>query len=457
MVVDVDVFERVAEEALANGTPNAAAAAAAHYGGTLLPEDLYETWAENRREHLRLRYRELLRLAGRWEDLLVEDPADEDAHVALMTQHVEAGDHRAALRQFERMDAALRRELGVGPGQRALAVRDRILAAFPDYHVESGQASLVGRSGELEQFERLLADAGRGGGRTVLVSGPPGVGKSAQLEWVSRRAERVGWRVGQGVAAAVEGAWPYAPVLDALADLCRRHPTLLDGLGDTYRREIERALAGAELTWSGEGTHQRLFVAAAELLRLAASGTGLLLAVDDMHEADEASLRLLHYLARGISGERALIVVGHREGGRRVEQIKGSLLRRNLAIHVPLRPLDRQGTDDLVRMHTADVSTPTLDHIWEVSGGLPFAVVEMARAPAPATVRTLGALGLSRLAVRTREALQRVAVIGISFDTDQFVALVRVARAGGLRSVGRRAGRARRRTHGIGLPVPASH
>ena len=423
VVVDVDVFERVAEEALANGTPSAAAAAAARYGGTLFPEDLYETWAENRREHLRLRYRELLRLAGRWEDLLVEDPADEDAHVALMTQHVEAGDHRAALRQFERMDAALRRELGVGPGQRALAVRDQILAAIPEYHVESGQASLVGRSGELEQFERLLADAGRGGGRTVLVSGPPGVGKSAQLEWVSRRAERVGWRVGQGVAAAVEGAWPYAPVLDALADLCRRHPTLLDGLGDTYRQEIERALAGAELTWSGEGTHQRLFVAAAELLRLAASGTGLLLAVDDMHEADEASLRLLHYLARGISGERALIVVGHREGGRRVEQIKGSLLRRNLAIHVPLRPLDRQGTDDLVRMHTADVSTTTLDHIWEVSGGLPFAVVEMARAPATATVRTLGALGLSRLAVRTREALQRVAVIGISFDTDQFVAL----------------------------------
>jgi DNA-binding SARP family transcriptional activator/tetratricopeptide (TPR) repeat protein len=423
VVVDVDVFERVAEEALAKGTPSAAAAAAARYGGTLLPGDLYETWAENRREHLRLRYQELLRLAGRWEDLLVEEPADEDAHVALMTQHVEAGDHRAALRQFERMDAALRRELGVGPGQRALAVRDQILAAIPEYHVESGQASLVGRRGELEQFERLLADAGRGRGRTVLVSGPPGVGKSAQIEWVSRRAQRVGWRVGQGVAAAVEGAWPYAPVLDALADLCRRHPTLLDGLSDTYRREIERALAGAELTWSGEGTHQRLFVAAAELLRLAASGTGLLLAVDDMHEADEASLRLLHYLARGISGERALIVVGHREGGRRVEQIRGSLLRRNLAIHVPLRPLDRQGTDDLVRLHTADVSTTTLDHIWEVSGGLPFAVVEMARAPASATVRTLGALGLSRLAVRTREALQRVAVIGISFDTDQFVAL----------------------------------
>src|ERR687897_2616496 len=82
VVVDVDVFERAAEEALANGTPAAAAAAAEHYGGTLLPDDLYEDWADNRRERLRSRYRELLRQARRWEKLLADDPADEYAHVA---------------------------------------------------------------------------------------------------------------------------------------------------------------------------------------------------------------------------------------------------------------------------------------------------------------------------------------------------------------------------------------
>jgi DNA-binding SARP family transcriptional activator len=55
VVVDVDVFERVAEEALAARTPASAAAALERYGGTLLPEDLYETWAESRREQLRSR------------------------------------------------------------------------------------------------------------------------------------------------------------------------------------------------------------------------------------------------------------------------------------------------------------------------------------------------------------------------------------------------------------------
>ena len=100
-------------------------------GGFLLPDDKYEGWTENRREHVRLRYHDLLRAAERWDALLAEEPADEDAHVALMQQRLEAGDHRAALRQFERMDAALRRELGVGPGRQALAMRDRILAETP--------------------------------------------------------------------------------------------------------------------------------------------------------------------------------------------------------------------------------------------------------------------------------------------------------------------------------------
>src|SRR4029077_7874077 len=120
------------------------------------------------------------------------------------------------------------------------------------------------------------------------------------------------FRVGHGTSAPVEGAWPYAPVVEALADLCRRHPTLLDGLADHHRDEIDRALTGAEIEWNGASSHQRLFVAAAELVRLAAATHGLLLTIDDLHDADDASLRLLHFLARSSRNDRVCILLTHR-------------------------------------------------------------------------------------------------------------------------------------------------
>src|SRR6185295_9002814 len=131
----------------------------------------------------------------------------------------------------------------------------------------------------LDRVDRLITTASAGQGGTLFVAGPAGIGKTAVLRWLDRRAHDRGLRVGVGTAAAIEGAWPFAPVLEALADLCRRHPALLDGLPDEYRAEIEGALGGTSPEWSGESGHQRLFVSAAELLRLASSGSGAVLVV----------------------------------------------------------------------------------------------------------------------------------------------------------------------------------
>ena len=50
------------------------------------------------------------------------------------------------------------------------------------------------------------------------------MGKSSLLAAIAARAKELSFRVGHGTSAPVEGAWPYAPVVEALADLCRRHP-----------------------------------------------------------------------------------------------------------------------------------------------------------------------------------------------------------------------------------------
>ena len=256
--------------------------------------------------------------------------------------------------------------------------------------------------------------------------GAPGTGKTALVTAVLARARRRHMRTGLGVAATVEAPWPYAPVLEALADLCRRHPALLDGLQDSFREEIERALSGRDLTWSGGGGHQRLYVAVVELMRLAAAGEGAVLVVDDAHSADPESLRLLHYLSRATANDAVLVVLAHRPRPAPAELVT---LRRAAGARgrgdvLSLGALSRDDTAVLVRRVLPDADDGLVQHVWDVSRGSPLAVTELAHAAGTATGEvSLSRLWLHALPRTVLEALRTVAVLGTTFDTDEFVAV----------------------------------
>jgi DNA-binding SARP family transcriptional activator len=422
--IDAEAFRQVAESALAAGDPNAAGRAADRYPGELLPEDPYEPWAAEERDRLRLLYLNVLRLAERWEALAAADPGDEQAHLALIRRLADGGDRRAAMRQFERLERGLRRELGMTPSPAALRLRDELLPADGPAARRPAPTPLVGRDAERARIARVLDGVRTGRGRVLFVGGASGVGKTALLGWMEAAATAQRMRVGRGVSARIEGDWPYTPVLEALADLCRRHPTLLDGLDDTFRDEIERALSGQQFSWDGQGAHQRLFVAAAELLRLAAAGAGALLVIDDAHHADDASLRLLHYLARSTVSERILIAVGHQPVvGGTLADVRRTLLERRNATALDLGPLPAEEAAALARRYHPDADGAVLDAIYQASGGLPFAVVELARtvsADRSTPSRTLLPTGLPEPALR---ALSTAAILGSAFDTDEFTVL----------------------------------
>lgn len=430
ITVDAVEFRRTAEAALAGRNAEAAAAALDLYTGILLPDDVYEPWAQDHRESLEQLHRELLRLTGRWEELLDADPADEQAHLALARSHADRGDLRAAMRQLERLELTLRRELGTAPGVEAESLRAELAAgadgaagdaaAYKTPPAGGEQRRLVGRRavGDLLRERLTTAQGGRGG--AILVTGPPGVGKSSVLDLSETLARRAGWRTARGTASAVEGPWPYAPVLEALGDLCRRHPALLDGLDDRYREELDRALSESQVKWSGESAHQRLFVAAAELLRLGAAGRGLLLVVDDIHEADEASLRLLHYLARCAVTDQVLVVLAHRSAhNAALEEVHSSLVARGIGSRIEIAPLPESATLRLLHERFPELDEATQQQIWAVSGGLPFTALELGSAAAtgrePAAIASLPPDAL--------RALQRAALLGLSFTTDEFLAV----------------------------------
>ncbi len=421
--VDVDEFRDAARAAVAQGTAAAAQSALSGHDGQLLPEDVYEPWAEEARDSLRGMRVDLLRRAGRWDDVLAEDPTDEVAHLALVAGHMERGDTRAALRQFERLDHALQRELGTTPSPDAERLRARL-------HAMSGRAQktgqepaqgvrLVGRRDVGDQVRAAMVRADEGRGTTLLFAGPPGVGKSAVLGLSEALARRRDWRTGRGTASAVEGPWPYAPVLEAFGELCRKHPALLDGLDDRFRVEIERALSGRDVNWTGESSHQRLFVAVAELMRLAATGHGLLLLVDDLQDADEASLRLLHYLSRCAVTEPVVIAVAHRpQVSETAQEVADSLVRRGAGSRIELAPLDQATTRRLLADRFPDLSSGQVEEIYELSGGLPFSALELAT-----NAGKEGAVMVPALPLGASETLQRLALLGSAFTTDELLAL----------------------------------
>lgn len=173
VLVDIDAvrFERDARAALDAGGVTTADDVLDRYGATLLPADPYAEWAGDTRERLGALREELMRQARRWRMILDKDPLDEQSHVSLMRELARAGDTHAALRQYERMDRTLRRELGVAPGPEALALRRKLIRGLED----AGPISPA-ELGRLEQEIRFcrtpdgitLAYAGSGDGPPLV-------------------------------------------------------------------------------------------------------------------------------------------------------------------------------------------------------------------------------------------------------------------------------------------------
>jgi DNA-binding SARP family transcriptional activator len=159
--IDLERFERDAEAALASGDAAACARTAARYAD-VLPADRYEPWAADARARTRTRYVALLKRAGAWEQVLELDPTDEGAHRALMMRHLQAGERREAIRQFERLRDALREHIGVGPDPTTVSLYEKVLAMEghePPTPVERAAALLA--HGLVAWGRRDLADAER--------------------------------------------------------------------------------------------------------------------------------------------------------------------------------------------------------------------------------------------------------------------------------------------------------
>jgi tetratricopeptide (TPR) repeat protein len=269
------------------------------------------------------------------------------------------------------------------------------------------QPRFVGRQREFD----LLAghfNALDKGGKVVFLCGEAGVGKSRLVEEVGAYAERNGGRFIHGNCFFEHALGSYMPFLDALGNLFSKTQ---NGLSDDERRTLARLLArespelailaeqsgttarelraGFTATFGSEedseARRQRLFDTVFNLLATAAASQPLVIALEDMHWADEGSLHLMHYLIRQIGEVPLLCLATYRPEELAADErlfSLGKLLTQfgaeNLVQEVRLERLDRDSLFQLARsiFLEADFSEEFGDFLYAHSQGNPFIGVE---------------------------------------------------------------------------------
>jgi ATP/maltotriose-dependent transcriptional regulator MalT len=317
--------------------------------------------------------------------------------------------------------------------------------------------ALVGRDRELGALERLLAEARAGSPRFVLISGEPGIGKSTLLDELASRAGSTGCLALEGRATELERDFPFGLIVDALDGyLASLDARSFDRLGAEELGELAsvfpalRSLGGAG---SGAGTAAERFrahFAARELVERLAAPRPLLLALDDVHWSDDASLEFLGHLLRR-PPDAAVMLAATTRSGRAPGMFAAAIeqaTRRGTVSQLVLEPLDRDEAAKLV----ADISPAQLERLYEESGGNPFFLLQLARSgrgvtsarsetewmgaeEVPAAVRTAIEAELDELPSDARRFAQAAAVVGDPFEFDLAVATAAMAPADALASL----------------------
>ena len=210
--------------------------------------------------------------------------------------------------------------------------------------------ALLERETELAELHRALSDAGGGRGRTVLVCGEAGIGKTALVNAFTHTVgERA--RVLRGVCEALFTPRPLGPFYD-----------IVYGLGGPLRAQLE---SGAK--------HVDVFHGLLDSIRTHERPSVVVL--EDMHWADHATLDFVRFVARRIPHLPAVLLSTYRDDEVGADHPLTAVLGEippGDQIHLKLPVFSRATVD-----HLAREAGRAENNVYRVTGGNPFFVTEL--------------------------------------------------------------------------------
>ncbi len=301
-----------------------------------------------------------------------------------------------------------------------------------------GTDGLVGRRVELDALQVALAGLERRAPSVVQIAGEQGIGKTRLVAELCASAERLRYLVFSGRAAEFEQAEPFGVLVDALDDylasLDRRE---LDDL-DVELAELASVFPALAQQVGGPATESpaeryRAFQVVRALLDALSRRRPVVLALDDLHWADAASVELISYLLRRPPRGRVLMVLAFRPAQlpKRFAPAVEASTREPGIVRLDLGPLTPEEARGLL---DPGLAQPVSDELYRLSGGNPFYLGELARAARrgggdaveaaaatgaaliPAAVQGALAEEVAVLSPRAQALIQGAAVAGDPFE-----------------------------------------
>jgi DNA-binding SARP family transcriptional activator/tetratricopeptide (TPR) repeat protein len=386
-------------------------------------------------------------------------PLDESAGADLIATLLRAGDASAALEAFAALRERLDSELGIlvsaetaalvshlrrtagRPGEASLHVHRSSTAS--EHAVKPEAGGLVGREQGFDELVKAWQAARSGFGGAVLLEGEGGIGKTRlveELQATARRATPNAALIAGTTAGGPGRASPFAMWTDALSDLvgtighppeaqawttdlARIVPALARAKADTAR--VTRAGADPQLA------RVQLCEAVVQFVAWVSRQAPLLLAFEDLHLADTASLELIAYAGRRLRRTPVLLILTRRRLPSRqdLDAVLGALRSRGaLVAEVDLRPLADDAARTLIEA-SADLPAEAVEQIVTLAAGSPLLAVETARAAARDGADLAAGLGgaarlaISRLSGQARVFVEFLAAAGRDVDRSEIASL----------------------------------
>jgi AAA ATPase domain len=205
---------------------------------------------------------------------------------------------------------------------------------------------LLDRETELGAITAAVGSAVAGTGSALLIEGVAGIGKTSLLAHPGERAGGAGMTVRSARAAEFEGSYAWGVVRQLF------EPEMRAGGGPGLGGDAA-ALAGPALGFgTDKGGEDSFSVVHGLSWLIAGLAERAPLAIDDVHWADQPSLRFIAHLARRLEGLAVLLVLTVREprAGTAQDKAQTSMLAAEPGVTV-LRPaaLGRAASAELVR------------------------------------------------------------------------------------------------------------